>query len=35
MERRHFYRYCIVLVVIHILILGIYGIQKQGFHEDE
>lgn len=35
MKKQYFYRCCIVLMLVHILVLGIYGVQKQGFHEDE
>lgn len=35
MEKKHFYWCCIALVLVHLVILAGFGIQKQGFHEDE
>ncbi len=35
MTKKVFYRCCIILVLAHLFILGIYGTRKQGFHEDE
>ena len=35
MEKKHFYWCCIALVLAHLIILVGFGIQKQGFHEDE
>lgn len=35
MKKKHFLMWCVALVLVHFLILGVYGVQKQGFHEDE
>ena len=35
MKKKHFFVWCVALMLVHFLILGVYGVQKQGFHEDE
>lgn len=35
MKRKNFYLCCLMLLLIHLVILTAYGINKQGYHEDE
>lgn len=35
MKKKNFYWCCIALLLIHLVILTVYGINKQGYHEDE
>lgn len=35
MNKKHFFLCCGVILVFHIVVLLAYGMQKQGFHEDE
>lgn len=35
MKRKYFYLCCVALFLIHLAVLTVYGINKQGYHEDE
>lgn len=35
MKKKNFYLCCFALLLIHLVILTVYGINKQGYHEDE